>query len=262
MIKARHTHPVTATRRPETSTALTRLSARWAVWVTVGLLALLCLSSPALAAPRHVVPPGGTVAGETNSYWLARSWQKVFNTSAPVDPCQSLTAHRQRVRYLTLTTVAPGTDRYACTVPAGRPIYAVGLSNECSTFNGDHGAFGTTDSALRTCARAGFNGVHQTTTIDGRAIDSHKLLAATGAFPSALPPTTSFHCRRATAALRPTATGCCSPGWRRAATSSTREPVPAPPGGTSPLPCARGSGPSSDRREQRHAAQGKPLLVF
>jgi hypothetical protein len=107
-----------------------------------------------------------------------------------VDPCQWLTAHRQRVRYLTLTTIAPGTDKYTCTEPADQPTYVVELSNECSTFNGDHGTFGTTGSALKKRARAPFQGVHETATIDGRPVNIHQLVAATAAFPST-PPTTT-----------------------------------------------------------------------
>jgi hypothetical protein len=178
MITAQHTHFVP--RRRRTAIALTRLIA---VSATAGLLMLAGGSVSASAAARHVVAGGGRVAGETNAYWLRRSWQRVFDTSAPVNPCQSMTAHGQRVSYLTLTTIAPGDDRYTCSVPAGRPVYVVGLSNECSTFTGDHGTFETTDADLRTCARTGFPGVHETTTIDGRPVAAHQLVAATGAYP-------------------------------------------------------------------------------
>jgi hypothetical protein len=183
MITPQQAHPVTSERRRRTSIALMRPGVFCAVWVTVGFLTLLCLSDTALAAARQVVPPSGKLAGETSSYWLKRSWQTVFNSSAPVDPCQWLTAHGQRVRYLTLTTIAPGTDNYTCNEPAGQPTYVVGLSNECSTFHKDHGMFGTTDSALKRCARALFRGVHQTTTIGGRPLDPRNLLASTGAYP-------------------------------------------------------------------------------
>jgi hypothetical protein len=154
-----------------------------AISVTVGFLALPFLSDAASAAARQVVPPGGKIAGETSSYWLKRSWQKVFDTSAPVPPCRWLTAHGQRVRYLTLTTPAPGTDKYTCTEPAGQPTYVIGLSNECSTFHGDHTKLGTTDPALERCARRGFRDVHQTTTIDGRPVNARKRVAASGAYP-------------------------------------------------------------------------------
>jgi hypothetical protein len=183
MITAQQTHPVTSKRRRRHSIALMRPAAFCAIVVAVGFLTLPYLSDSASAAARQVVPAGGKIAGETNSYWLKRSWQTVFDTPAPVGPCQWLTAHRQRVRYLTLTTIAPGTDRYTCTEPAGQPTYVIGLSNECSTFPGDHGRFGMTDSALKRCARAQFRGVHQATTIDDRPVNATKLVAASGAYP-------------------------------------------------------------------------------
>lgn len=183
MITTHRTQPVTSKRRRRPSLALMRPAAFGTLWVTLALLTLPYLSDSASAAARQVVPPGGKIAGETSSYWLKRSWQTVFNTPAPVDACQWLTANGQRVRYLTLTTIAPGTDKYTCTEPAGQPTYVIGLSNECSTFHGDHGAFGTTDPALKTCARSQFRGVHQATTIDGRPVNASKLVAAAGAYP-------------------------------------------------------------------------------
>ena len=103
-------------------------------------------------------------------------------------PCALVTAGALRVALapefgVVNTTVAPGTDNYTCNEPAGQPTYVVGLSNECSTFHKDHGTFGTTDSALRRCARAPFGGVHQTTTIDGRPVNPRNLVASAGAYP-------------------------------------------------------------------------------
>ena len=137
-------HQVTRSAGGEPRSPLIRPGVFRAVWVTVGFLTLLCLSDTALAASQPGVPPSGELAGETSSYWLKRSWQTVFNTSAPVDPCQWSTAHGHGYRCLTLTTVAPGTDTY-CGRAAGQPTYVVGLSNQCSTFHKDRGTFGTTD---------------------------------------------------------------------------------------------------------------------
>jgi hypothetical protein len=146
---------------------------------------LLSLGSGALAAgATKVVPPKGKVAGHGYAYWLQRSWQIVFSSSPPVNPCQSLPAKGQHVGYLTLKTIAPGTDNYTCSEPAGRPIYMVGLSNECSTFKGDHGNFGTSNSQLKRCARALFKGAQATTTLDGHPVNiQKKLVAATGVYP-------------------------------------------------------------------------------
>src|SRR5689334_22038146 len=99
---------------------------------------LLSISGAALAGQATVVPANGKVAGHGYAYWLVRSWQASLSAQAPVNPCQTLTANRQRVALLTLKTDAPGTDAYTCSVPAGRPIYVDQLSDECSTFKGDH----------------------------------------------------------------------------------------------------------------------------
>jgi hypothetical protein len=148
---------------------------------------LLSLSSVALAGQTAVVPPKGKVAGDGYAYWLARSWQASLSVSAPVNPCQTLTANARRVALLTLKTDAPGTDAYTCSEPAGRPIYVDELSDECSTFKGDHIGFGRTDADLKRCARTGFRGGRETTTIDGHGVDVSKLVAASPAYSIRVP---------------------------------------------------------------------------
>ena len=149
----------------------------------IGVALMLSASGEAFAAgANNVVPADGKVAGHGYGYWLQRSWQATFSASPPANPCQALTANGQRVGYLTLKTLAPGTDRYTCSEPAGRPMYVVGLSNECSTFKGDHGPFGTSDQQLKRCARALFAVAVETTTIDGHSVNVDKLVAATGAY--------------------------------------------------------------------------------
>jgi hypothetical protein len=152
--------------------------------VTFGITAALLLSigAGALAAGTAVVPAKGKVGGHGYGYWLQHSWQVVFSSSPPINPCEALTAHGQHVGYLTLKTLAPGTDNYTCSEPAGQPIYMVGLSNECSTFRGDHGNFGTSDLQLKRCARALFKGVKETTTVDGQNVGIQKLAAASGVY--------------------------------------------------------------------------------
>jgi hypothetical protein len=130
-----------------------------------------------------VVSPTGKVAGEGYAYYEQRSTQKLLDFSRPVRPCQTLVVNGQRVAYLTITTVFPSTNKYTCSEPAGRPMYVVGIGNECSTFRGDHGNFGTTDSQLRKCARALFKGLKPGFAVDGHSVNVSKLLTATGAFP-------------------------------------------------------------------------------
>ncbi len=141
------------------------------------------LAGAALAAGgTGVVPAKGKVAGEGYAYYLQRSWQLQFATSPPAKPCSTLGVNGRTVGLLTLKTFTPGTYRYTCSEPAGRPLYGVALSNECSTFKGDHGKFGTSDSQLKKCARALFKGAKQTATVDGHSVAITKLLAATGVF--------------------------------------------------------------------------------
>lgn len=149
----------------------------------IGVALMLSAGGEAFAGrPNNVVPPNGKVAGHGYAYWLQRSWQATFSASPPADACKSLTSNGQRVGYLTLKTLATGTYKYTCSEPAGRPMYVVELSSECSTFKGDHGKFGTSDKQLKRCARAELKGAKDTTTIDGRSVNVSKLVTATGAY--------------------------------------------------------------------------------
>lgn len=127
------------------------------------------------------------MAGEGYGYYLARSWQVAFDTPLPYKPCETLTVNGQRVGLLTLKTYTPASVKFTCSEPAGRSLYAVSLSNECSTFKGDHGKFGTGDAQLMKCARALFKGAQESLTVDGHAVNVAKLLAATGVYPVRLP---------------------------------------------------------------------------
>lgn len=170
-----------------------------AIALVIGSAISLLASGTGLAADAtNVVPATGKVAGHGYRYWLMRSWQATFSATPPATPCKSLTVDGRRVGYLTLKTLAPGTRKYTCNEPAGRPLYVVGLSNECSTFKGDHAKYGTSDQQLRRCARALFAGAKDTTTLDGHSVKVHRLIAATGAYgvdspknnPFGLPPGT------------------------------------------------------------------------
>ncbi|MBV9004635.1 MAG: hypothetical protein JO181_08250 [Solirubrobacterales bacterium] len=149
------------------------------------------------AAGPHVVPAKGKVAGKGYAYWLERSWQYTFSMPPPIHPCATLTVLGQRVALLTLNTLNPGADKLTCNEPAGRPLYVVELSNECSTFKGDHDHFGTSDSQLTRCARALFKGAKVTATVDGQSVDVHKLLAATEVYPVRVPRKNIFNSHKA-----------------------------------------------------------------
>jgi hypothetical protein len=77
----------------------------------------------------------------------------------------------------------PGTYSQTCTEPAGRPIYLKHLSNECSTFKGDHAGFGTTNAQLKKCARSAFKNATGSTIVDGqRVAHINRYLSASGVY--------------------------------------------------------------------------------
>jgi hypothetical protein len=166
-----------------------RRKSRATAMAVAGVLAL-GLGSAALAATEvHVVPPGGKVAGTGYAYWLKRQWQLQFATTPPYPACQTMTVNGHPVGYLGIKSIAPATTKYNCSEPAGRPLYVIELSAECSTFHGDHLTFGTSNAQLIKCARTEFIGGTPTvtTTIDGHAVDALKLVAATGVYPVHVP---------------------------------------------------------------------------
>jgi hypothetical protein len=146
------------------------------------------LASAALAAGgTGVVPAKGRVAGEGYAYYLQRAWQITFAESPPEKPCQTLTVNGNHVGLLTSKTLTPMTESYSCSEPAGQPVYADELSNECSTFKGDHGTFGTSDSQLKKCAVALFKGAKDTATVDGHSVNVTELIGTTGVYPVQVP---------------------------------------------------------------------------
>jgi hypothetical protein len=156
-----------------------------AVTTVVGVTLVLGLGTAAPAATgTHVVPAGGKVAGTGYAYWLKREWQLQFANTPPYKACQTMTVSGRKVGYLGIKSITPATTSYTCSEPAGRPLYVIELSAECSTFHGDHLTFGTTDSQLNRCARTEFRQgtPTQTATIDGHPVDVSKLVAATGVY--------------------------------------------------------------------------------
>ena len=144
---------------------------------------VLASSGAAFAASGfHVVPARGKIAGEGYGYYLQREWQIRLDPSSAGTPCHTVAVHGKRVGLLTLTTSGPVTVSYSCREPAGRPIYAVGLSNECSSFQGDHGTFGTSGSQLRKCAVSVYKGAKDTATVDGHPVNVTHLITTTGVY--------------------------------------------------------------------------------
>ena len=93
-------------------------------------------------------------------------WTKVFETPSAQNPfgtggsafaCIDLGG-----------TVAPFAPNgvESCTVKTGTKLFVVGVSFECSTFEG----LGTTEAELRTCARDADGNVAPTITLDGRSV--------------------------------------------------------------------------------------------
>ncbi len=150
-----------------------------AVTVVVGAALVFGLGTAA-ATGSHVVPLGGKVAGTGYAFWLKWQWQFQFAHTPPYTACQTVTVNGHKVGYLGIKSITPATTKYTCSEPAGRPLYFIELSAECSTFHGDHLTYGTSNSQLKRCARVEAKGGTPTihTTIDGRAVDVMKLVTA------------------------------------------------------------------------------------
>jgi hypothetical protein len=156
------------------------------------------LGGGALAASAGpVVSRDGEVAGKGYPYWLKRAWLMEFAAGHPLAPCMTVTVNGKHVAFLDSPGLGSGmTFSYTCKEPAGRPVYVHQLSAECSTLKGDHKGFGTTAADLQKCARTELKHASYSESLDGHAIDLHKLMTATGEFfvpkvnlPGPVPPT-------------------------------------------------------------------------
>lgn len=162
----------------------------WRLTLAALVILLAALGATAQASSASpVVPPGGTVAGEGYSHWLGVKNQVFFDSGGAPPACGTSHAPGGRVALLS----GEDAGRITCDEPAGRPIYVDGVSNECSTFAGDHKGFGVSPSQLRRCARAGFAGLSGTARVDGVPVaDYRSLITATGVVPVHLPPNNAF----------------------------------------------------------------------
>lgn len=160
----------------------------------VAVLLVSLVGVNAIAATSNVpAPAGGKVAGEGYAYYLQRAWQSTFSSgNLDKSSCRTLTINGQKVTFVTGRADATGKHAASCTVPAGRPVYAEALSNECSTLSGDHAGYGTADADLVKCARGEFKGGTVTASINGQPVDLSKLGVATAAYPIHIPSHNGF----------------------------------------------------------------------
>jgi hypothetical protein len=154
-----------------------RQASTWKRFLTIPALTAVLATTFGGAAQATgaslVVPPGGTVAGHGYAYWLGASNRNFFDTGGSPEPCQTLHAGGQPVAFL---DGANTSSDIPCSVPAGRPIYVHGVSNECSTFQGDHNGFGTSPAQLQRCARQGFEHLSGAASIDGVNVTNYREL--------------------------------------------------------------------------------------
>lgn len=164
-------------RRHATGGQTRPLHAMGAIIATALVLAMC--GGAAAAAPSHVVPPNGKLAGRGYSYYLERAWKVFFGAPGP---CQTATVGGVRV------AVVNPSDGPSCNEPAGRPVYVSGPSAECSTLPGDHNGFGKSASQLRRCARAELKNSVVHAWLDGHQVPNFaSFITTTNAFAFRLP---------------------------------------------------------------------------
>lgn len=164
-----------------------RASIAASVCVLAGGLLLVLSGGGFAAAGSNVVPPSGTVAGHSYAYYLERGWQLYFSSPAPGPrTCPTITVDGQKVALV--GGPGGGGGKSTCNEPTGRPIYLPGPEDECSTLPGDHNGFGTTESQLKRCARAGMKGALASASVDGHRISHFNgFITATGVYSIHLP---------------------------------------------------------------------------
>jgi hypothetical protein len=154
----------------------------------LALVVVLSTGGAALAEPGGVVvPKGGTVAGMGYGGWLALSWQRAFAAQVPgPGACETVETTDGPVAVL-FQSFAGGKQAYTCNEPTGRPVYVVGISNECSTLE-QPPSFGKTPAELERCAPKGFVGATGTAAVDGHPVTNYtELISRTRVFTIHLP---------------------------------------------------------------------------
>jgi hypothetical protein len=116
----------------------------------------LCSAAPSAvaAAPGHLLGDLWTTVLETPAA------ENPFSTGEPA--CIDLGGN-------TMAPFSPSPQDFACTVKRGTKVFVAASTWECSSFPGDHFAFGTTEAELRECARQ-HDAVAPTVTVDGQPV--------------------------------------------------------------------------------------------
>jgi hypothetical protein len=125
------------------------------------LVGAALLAPTAASAPKaHVFSPAAQPFGASLGEWQARWFTWLVEIPAPTNPqfdeTGALCGVDQSGPVWFLAPVArPGTTIRACTIPAGKAIFVLGIGNECSNVEPPP-FFGATEAELRACAAAGF----------------------------------------------------------------------------------------------------------
>ena len=113
------------------------------------------------ATKAHVFSPAAHPFGATLGEWQARWFTWLMEIPAPSNPALDETGALCGVDqsgpvWFTAPVFHSGTTTRACTIPAGKAIFLLGIGNECSNIEPPP-FFGATEAELRTCAAAGFD---------------------------------------------------------------------------------------------------------
>jgi hypothetical protein len=113
------------------------------------------------ATKAHVFSPAAHPFGATLGEWQAIWFKWFMEIPAPSNPVFDETGALCGVAqsgpvWFTAPVVHPGTTTRACTIPAGKAIFVLGIGNECSNIEPPP-FFGATETELRTCAASGFD---------------------------------------------------------------------------------------------------------
>jgi hypothetical protein len=103
------------------------------------------VAAPASVGATTVIPPQGQLAGHTYSQWLVKWWKLRLAKPAGADACQ------QENGVETLIGVRRH-EHATCRIPAGRPLYDIGPTSECSSIEKPP-FYGPTPQARKRCAR-------------------------------------------------------------------------------------------------------------
>lgn len=121
--------------------------------IAAGLVIMTLAATPAVANPQH-----GQLSRD-----LSRLWTAVLQTPTAQNPYVGDGC------FFLGRTLAPfaAAGVKACTVTRGTTLFEVGSSFECSSFDGDHPNFGTSNAELRRCAEANDASSAPGVTLDG-----------------------------------------------------------------------------------------------